>query len=485
MNDTENIFIENEIKTNIMLAQILLVSFLIGLITSVCVLTDMFDAPRFFWQPFMIFGELLILAGVFICRGFRGRGKWMKYLLISILIVVSALLDVMFTASATLLICVPVILASQYYIRSFTINVSLITLVVFTISAILGANYGLMDLNCIELPLGTVIRMEDTTWLGEALADISYDHGLMIVDVLLYGYLPKIMLYSLFALAGIILTFRGRALILRQQELTAKASILGAELDMASGIQNGALPHIFPAFPDRNEFAIYATMDPAKEIGGDFYDFFLLDENHLALVVADVSGKGIPAALFMMISKTLLRSVAQSKSSPRDILFSTNASLAEDNDEDMFVTVWLGILTISTGELTFASAGHERLGLYQNGTWRLLGDHTGIALGMCDPDEMEELSGKYAIVDQTVTLAPGDAIFQYTDGVTEAMDETEELFGEQRLLDALKDAPEAEPDKLLPFLHDRIKEYVKDTPQSDDITMLGMIYRGVTGDGSL
>ena len=263
--------------------------------------------------------------------------------------------------------------------------------------------------------------------------------------------------------------------IRRMQDERAR---LEEDLALAANIQSGTLPHDFPAFPDRNEFSVYATMDPAKEIGGDFYDYFAVDGDHIALVVADVSGKGIPAALFMMVSKTMVRSAARYKSSPRDILISANAAIAEDNDEDMFVTVWLGILTLSTGELIYASAGHEKLALYREGNWQLMEGHTGIALGMCDPDEIEGLREKYAIVDRTVTLAPGDAIFQYTDGVTEAMNDSEAFFGEKRMLEVLKEAPEVEPEKLLPFVRGRLKDFVKDTPQSDDITMLGMIYRG-------
>ncbi|MBQ3790703.1 MAG: serine/threonine-protein phosphatase [Lachnospiraceae bacterium] len=255
---------------------------------------------------------------------------------------------------------------------------------------------------------------------------------------------------------------------------------LDEDLALAANIQSGSLPHEFPAFPDKTEFSVYATMDPAKEIGGDFYDYFLMDDDHAALIVADVSGKGIPAALFMMISKTVIRSMTQSSMSPRDILLNSNIALSRVNDENMFVTVWLGILTLSTGELVYSSAGHERLGLYRGGTWQLMDGHTGIALGMCDPEEMEELTGRYEIMDEKVTLAPGDAIFQYTDGVTEAMDATEELFSEKRLLEALEAAPDVDPEKLLPFIRGRLNDYVKDAPQFDDITMLGMIYRGTT-----
>ncbi|MCR4762099.1 MAG: SpoIIE family protein phosphatase [Lachnospiraceae bacterium] len=252
-----------------------------------------------------------------------------------------------------------------------------------------------------------------------------------------------------------------------------------AELTHAKNIQKAALPSVFPPFPNRTEFDIYATMDAAREVGGDFYDFFMMDDDHLAMVVADVSGKGIPAALFMMVCKTLIRSRAAAGRSPADILIRTNAALAENDNEDMFVTVWLGILTISTGELTFASAGHERLAVCQDGSWHLMDTkHNGVALGLFSPEELDEFSGEDGIVDDTIVLKPGDAVFQYTDGVTEANGREKKLFGEKRLLEALADSPGAGPESLLPFVRGRIDEFVSGAPQFDDITMLGLIYKG-------
>ena len=160
------------------------------------------------------------------------------------------------------------------------------------------------------------------------------------------------------------------------------------ELNMASGIQAHMLPNIFPAFPERSEFDIYASMEPAKEVGGDFYDFFMIGDDHLGMVVADVSGKGVPAALFSMIAKTMLKTQAQTRLSPERVLLEVNASLTENNEEDMFVTVWLGVLQISTGELTYADAGHEKLLLYQDGAWTFLPKRGGPALAMWEPEDL-------------------------------------------------------------------------------------------------
>ena len=254
-----------------------------------------------------------------------------------------------------------------------------------------------------------------------------------------------------------------------------------SELDTATRIQAHMLPSTFPAFPAYREFDIYATMDPAKEVGGDFYDFFLIDSDHLALVVADVSGKGVPAALFMMTARTILKTKAQSSPtlSPQILLEEANAALCENNRDGMFVTVWLGILEISTGELTYADAGHEKLLLYQDGAWHLLPKETiGPALAMWAPEDFAFMTEEYRYRDKTIQLRPGDAIFQYTDGVTEAMPANHELFGEERLLDAMNSAPSTQPEDLLAYVRARIDEFVKGAAQFDDITMLGLQYKG-------
>ncbi len=250
------------------------------------------------------------------------------------------------------------------------------------------------------------------------------------------------------------------------------------ELGMATNIQAHMLPNTFPPFPDRKEFDIYATMDPAKEVAGDFYDFFLIDDDHLGLVVADVSGKGVPAALFSMIAKTMLKTQMQLWRNPEYVMREVNAALCENNEDAMFVTVWLGVLEISTGELTYADAGHEKLLLYQNGAWSFLPKAGGPALAMFDPEDLEYMDEKHQFRNQTVHLNPGDAVFQYTDGVTEATDANNELFGEERLLEAMNSAPSTEPTALLKYVRTKVDEFVREAPQFDDTTMLGVRYAG-------
>ena len=252
--------------------------------------------------------------------------------------------------------------------------------------------------------------------------------------------------------------------------VTAERERIGAELDVARNIQASMLPCIFPPFPQRKEFSIFATMDPAKEVGGDFYDFFLVDDDHLALVMADVSGKGVPAAMFMVIAKTLLKNAAQTGASPKEVLEKVNDQLCENNDAEMFVTVWLGILEISTGRLVCANAGHEFPALCRaGGDFQLFRDKHGFVLAGMEHARYREYE---------LTLHSGDTLFVYTDGVAEATDSQNQLYGTDRMLAALNRQKGAGCEALLRGLRTDIDAFVGDAPQFDDITMLALEFNG-------
>ena len=253
-------------------------------------------------------------------------------------------------------------------------------------------------------------------------------------------------------------------------QVTAEKERIGTELALATQIQGAMLPHIFPAFPDRSEFDIFASMDPAKEVGGDFYDYFLIDNDHLGLVIADVSGKGVPAALFMMASKIILQSVAMMGHSPAEILARTNNAIYTNNEAEMFVTVWLGILELSTGKLTAANAGHEFPALRQPGApFELYKDRHGFVIG-----GMENVRYK----EYQIQMEPGSKIFVYTDGVAEATNAEKELFGTERMIEALNTDPDAAPQQILKNVRSSVDAFVKDAEQFDDLTMLCLEYKG-------
>ena len=259
--------------------------------------------------------------------------------------------------------------------------------------------------------------------------------------------------------------------------VTAEKERIGAELNVATQIQADMLPRIFPAFPARTEFDIYATMDPAKEVGGDFYDFFLVDDDHLAVVVADVSGKGVPAALFMVIAKTLIKNHAQNRETPAEVFTHTNAQLCEGNDAGLFVTAWMAVLEISTGKLTYVNAGHNPPLLQRaGGSYEWLKSRPGFVLAGMEGMRYRE---------NEMELHPGDRLFLYTDGVTEATDANKELYGDDRLQAALDRQGNVPVRQLLTGIKESIDAFVGDAEQFDDITMLGLEYRerGERADG--
>ena len=246
----------------------------------------------------------------------------------------------------------------------------------------------------------------------------------------------------------------------------AEKERIGAELNVATQIQADMLPSIFPAFPEREEFDIYATMQPAKEVGGDFYDFFLIDEDHLAVVIADVSGKGVPAALFMVIAKTLLKNRAQMGDSPAKVLEVVNNQLCENNKAEMFVTVWFGVMQISTGKIVAANAGHEKPIIRKaDGEFEIFKDKHGFVMG-----GMEGMKYK----EYELEIEKGGCLFVYTDGVPEATSSDSELFGMERLVQVLNEEKDAPLPDILKSVKGSIDKFVKDAPQFDDITMLAL-----------
>lgn len=246
--------------------------------------------------------------------------------------------------------------------------------------------------------------------------------------------------------------------------VTAEKERVATELNVARSIQEGMLPCLFPAFPERKELDIYATITPAKEMAGDFYDFFLVDEDHMALVMADVSGKGVPAALFMIVSRTLIKNTAQAGLSPKEILEKVNNQLCENNEGDLFVTVWIGIYEISTGNMLCANAGHEYpIISRQGGEFELLKDKHGFVLG-----GMENM--RYS--EYALHLDVGDRLFLYTDGIPEATDKQELLFGNERMLASLNRHRHGTTRQQLEGMIEEVDAFVGDAPQFDDITMI-------------
>lgn len=283
----------------------------------------------------------------------------------------------------------------------------------------------------------------------------------LVFTMLFYGLTPAFP-----TMMTVLMTFYS---VLNLEKSRARSSV-EAELSMATKIQADMLPNLFPAFPERKEFDLYASMNPAKEVGGDFYDFFLIDEDHIGFVMADVSGKGIPAAMFMMFTKNIIANNVMMGKLPAKALRDANDEVCANNTEDMFVTVWLGLLTISTGYMICSSAGHEYPVLKQgDGGFKVFKDKHGMPVGFIDGAEYENYE---------LQFEPGDKLFIYTDGVPEATRGDKEMYGMERIEETLNRDTLATPEQMISHIWEDVAVFVGDAEQFDDLTMLALEYRG-------
>ena len=463
------LFHENEVQANKMMGLVLFNSGLVLIAVWIGVRVGLFSLARDLMTPAVIQGlvEIALLCGA--ARLVRNDAWWLKNLLLLGLTLVYARLDMMMTHKAVLLIAIPVVCSCRYFSRRLTVWMALLTTVVFAFSAAYGANHGLLDLNQLTLPVGTTMTTTGK-WIDSAVEQVGYDARQFTVNVMLYAYLPKWLIFSVIAVISAKIAKRGREMVLGQKRMAEENARIETELSLARHIQADMLPSTFPPFPERADLDLYATMTPAKEVGGDFYDFFMIDDDHLGLVMADVSSKGVPAALFMMAAKMLVQNYAMTGLSPARVLEAVNQQLCANNREQMFVTVWFGILDLRDGRLTSVNAGHlDPVIRAPSGRFEIVREKHGLFVG-----GMEGIRYK----EQEIRLSPGTMLFQYTDGVTEATDAREALFGSERLLDALNREPDADLKRLLENVRRDIDAFVGDAPQFDDITMLCLHYIG-------
>ena len=257
-----------------------------------------------------------------------------------------------------------------------------------------------------------------------------------------------------------------------KQYIKAAATRIDEELVFARNIQHSAMPSVFPPYPERKDFSLYATMHTAREVGGDFYDFYLLDEDKLAFLIADVSGKGIPAAMFMMTGKTVIRDYAERGDEPAEVFRSANEKLCDGNDAGIFITAWMGFLDTKSGLVRFVNAGHNPPILIRDGRAAFIPMEADLMLAGMEGTAYEE---------QRMQMKPGDILFLYTDGVTEAANEQEEMYGEERLLEVLSASfgkGEEACRNICGTLKQDIDRFTGEATQSDDITMLCLYYAG-------
>ena len=467
---SKDVLKENESHANIVVATTMSYLFLICVIAFVLVSLNIFKVGTTVMTAVLITNFLLLAIPAIICFIIKENNKWIKIFLFTCFIIAIAISDAILKYNVTLLMVLPIILAARYYNKKFTIWVAMYTVIAFIISTGLSVYYGQQDLNGYNLiiPQGTTITINST--LRDAISNVKVDEFQRIINIYLHLFLPKLFVFSIISFACVQISQSGKNMIEKQIEITEKTSRLNTELDLAYNIQKGMLPSTFPAFPEHDEIDIYAMSTPAKEVGGDFYDMFLVDENHLAVCMADVSGKGVPAALFMMVSQILIKVITDEGGRVNEVITRVNNILSNGNKLGLFVTAWFGIVDLKTGIIEFVNAGHNAPLVYstRKGSFEYLKTKANFVIAGMENTKYEKSEYK---------LEPGDRLFLYTDGVVEATNEKNKMYGEQRLQEFLnKNSDFSVKDTIINLKKD-LDKFTEKTIQFDDITMLELQYK--------
>ena len=458
----------NELQANRMVSNLMIDSTMALAVTWVLATIGVFpiNVDKFNAVSLIVYGCLLLPA--IISRQLKHDRWWLKYMLIGALIIDYALVDMRFSHKVVPLIALPVVVSSRYFSKQFTIATMVTEIFVFAVAAALSPIYGWVDMNVVSLPKGTAL-VSTGGFLADNIKDYISDEAL-VKATLLYSFIPKIFIFFLIGTVSINIAKRGREMVSEQDRISRTTTRIESELSLARDIQASMLPVVFPPFSEKKDlFDIYALMQPAKEVAGDFYDFFLIDDDHLAIVIADVSGKSVPAAMFMMQARTLIKNTLLINHNPAEMLTEVNKRLCEGNDRGFFVTGWIGVLDINTGHMVYSNAGHTPPAICRNGMFTFLKCKPGFILGGLDTIHFELAE---------IQLKPQEAIYLFTDGVDEAENARHELFGNDRLLEVLNENSTANMQELCLKTKSSVEYYAREVEQFDDITMLALRYLG-------
>ena len=469
---SDNVLRDNEIKMNCSGC-----SYVIILCAIMLAFATLYDWSYYNLSTFIIVGLYVIaaLCALYIvsCHLTQGKAKWLKIYAVGLFVITTAFLA-FFTSSGLISLAsiIPMAMASRYYSQRFTFITAIGTYLLLVAIIVGGTLFHLtdiQDLNYIQIKPGMSVTISGSIYNSfKEIAHSVVDTGVYLKRLLVFEVLPNTCLFVLLAIICMTVTARGKQMIEEQGEISSREAKIKHELATATAIQDNMLE---VAFPVKEKYELYAMMHPAKEVGGDFYDFFELDEDHVAIVIGDVSDKGVPSALFMAMGGSIMHSYGELGYSPSRIFKETNRRLCSGNKEGMFITAFLGILDLKTGILTYANAGHcAPLIKKKSGEAQYLNMQADLFLGSIEGID-------YA--DQETKLDKGDKILLYTDGVTEAMNPKEELFGKARLMEFIKNDKNGTTEQSLTALLSDIREFANGAEQSDDITMLLLEYKEV------
>ncbi len=461
----------NEITANVMVGTTMMIVFVVMILCLLLNEFGVFTATKSVMRYAVLVAAVVELPITILNMIYVGTKKWLKLPLMVDLILVCAILAATLGHNVTLVMVFPIIVSTRYFDEKYTKWVACFSAVVFAIACVISGYIGIVNMNMVHFPNG----MELSVQPGETLRDVLLAHGDFdrwgyVKSLFINEFIPRCLVFLALSVSCRYVSSRGKYMIEMQSETSGKASRIETELNLATRIQTSMLPCIFPAFPEHEDIELHAVYHPAKEVGGDFYDYFVIDATHIGVVIADVSGKGVGAALFMTISKTVLKNQLQLGISPAQALMNANRQLCENNDAGLFVTCWAGVYDTETRVLTFVNAGHNPPVLIPNGKKpHFVPQRSGFVLAGMDgfPYKEEEL-----------VLEKGDELLFYTDGVTEATNADNQLYGNDRLLDCMEAGANMSVSDLIKTLKEDIDNFVGDAEQFDDITVMAMKING-------
>lgn len=462
--DEGDVFKANEINANILLGTVILIMEICCIACLILNEVGVFTANSTYMRGTVIAVLLVETPIMALNSHYNGDKKWLKGALCWGIIAVCGLLTSTLGHNVSYAMVIPVIASLRYCDAKFTRIIVVASIFVMALATLGNAYFGIVNMNVFKLSEPTTVSL--ISRMREILDCVEFDHFEYFKSSIINDLVPKYIVFSVIGFTCIKISEKGKDLTEMQDKITKKTQRLETELNLATEIQASMLPCIFPAFPEHSELDLFAINFPAKEVGGDFYDYFIIDPTHVAVVMADVSGKGVGAALFMTISKIVLKNQLMSTLDPALALTNTNKQLCENNDAELFVTCWAGIYDTVTGIMTFANAGHNPpVIVRKNESPCYLVTKAGFVLAGLD-------GSKYT--NCTVNLKEGDELFLYTDGVTEANDIKKNLYGEERLLKFVeRERNNSSMDQVNNMISD-LYQYMNGAEQFDDITIMAM-----------
>lgn len=461
-----NIQLANEITANVMVGTTLLICFTVMLLALVLNELRVFTADKILMRWAVAAAAFVEVPITILNTKYVGLKPWLKIPLMVDLILVCGILSATLGHNVTLVMILPVIVSTRYFDKKYTLNVAVFTAIVFAAASIINGYFGIMNLNMIKGFSGSAVTLEHGADLRETLIGAGIDKAEYIKSLFVNDFIPRCLIFFALSSSCYYVSSRGRRMIEMESSNVQKTSRIETELDLATKIQVSMLPCLFPAFPDHENLDLRAYYHPAKEVGGDFYDYFIIDKSHIGVVIADVSGKGVGAALFMAISKTVLKNQLQLGLSPEEAIKNANKQLCENNESGLFVTCWAGVYDIDTGVLTFVNAGHNPPVLIRKGQKpEFIKQRSGFVLAGFEGFQYKQ---------EELKLESGDEMFFYTDGVTEAIDCDEQLFGDARLLESIEKHKGLDINEQLVLLKNDIDGFAGKVEQFDDITVMAL-----------